>query len=37
MTRSLPPYRSVLAEYAHPGAHPELAAVRHRPLQLAVL
>ena len=30
MTRSLPPYRSVLAEYAHPGAHPELAAVRHR-------
>jgi hypothetical protein len=22
MTRSLPPYRSVLAEYAHPGAHP---------------
>jgi predicted ATPase len=30
VTRSLPPYRSVLAEYAHPGAHPELAAVRHR-------
>jgi predicted ATPase len=30
MTRSLPLYRSVLAEYAHPGAHPELAAVRHR-------
>ncbi len=30
LTRSLPPYRSVLAEYAHPGAHPELAAVRHR-------
>jgi predicted ATPase len=30
MTRSLPAYRSVLAEYAHPGAHPELAAVRHR-------
>ena len=24
------PYRSVLAEYAHPGAHPELAAVRDR-------
>src|SRR3954452_13836244 len=30
VSRSLPPYRSVLAEYAHPGAHPELAAVRHR-------
>jgi predicted ATPase len=30
MTRSLPPDRSVLAEYAHPGAHPELAAARHR-------
>lgn len=30
LTRSLPPFRSVLAEYAHPGAHPELAAVRHR-------
>ncbi len=30
LTKSLPPYRSVLAEYAHPGAHPELAAVRHR-------
>ncbi len=30
MSRSLPPYRSVLAEYAHPGAHPELAAVRDR-------
>ena len=30
MSRSLPAYRSVLAEYAHPGAHPELAAVRHR-------
>lgn len=30
ISRSLPPYRSVLAEYAHPGAHPELAAVRHR-------
>lgn len=28
MTRSLPAYRSVLAEYA--GAHPELGAVRHR-------
>ena len=30
VSRTLPPYRSVLAEYAHPGAHPELAAVRHR-------
>jgi predicted ATPase len=30
ITRSLPPYRSVLAEYAHPGALPELAAVRDR-------
>ena len=30
VSRSLPPYRSVLAEYAHPGAHPELAAVRDR-------
>jgi predicted ATPase len=30
VSRSLPSYRSVLAEYAHPGAHPELAAVRHR-------
>ncbi|WP_102145139.1 AAA family ATPase [Mycobacterium hubeiense] len=30
LTRSLPAYRSVLAEYAHPGAHPELAAVRDR-------
>lgn len=30
ISRSLPPYRSVLAEYAHPGTHPELAAVRHR-------
>jgi predicted ATPase len=30
LSRSLPAYRSVLAEYAHPGAHPELAAVRHR-------
>ena len=30
LSRSLPPYRSVLAEYAHPGTHPELAAVRHR-------
>jgi predicted ATPase len=28
LTRSLPAYRSVLAEYA--GAHPELAAARHR-------
>lgn len=30
LSRSLPPYRSLLAEYAHPGAHPELAAVRDR-------
>jgi predicted ATPase len=30
LSRSLPAYRSVLAEYAHPGAHPELAAVRER-------
>jgi predicted ATPase len=30
VSRSLPTFRSVLAEYAHPGAHPELAAVRHR-------
>jgi predicted ATPase len=30
LTRSLPPYRSVLAEYAHPGALPELATVRNR-------
>jgi predicted ATPase len=30
LSRSLPPYRSVLAEYAHPGALPELAAVRDR-------
>lgn len=30
LTRALPAYRSVLAEYAHPGAHPELAAVRER-------
>jgi predicted ATPase len=30
LTRSLPAYRSVLAEYAHPGALPELAAVRNR-------
>jgi predicted ATPase len=30
VSRSLPSYRSVLAEYAHPGAHPELAAVRDR-------
>ena len=30
LTRSLPPYRSVLAEYAHPDALPELAAVRDR-------
>ena len=30
LTRALPPYRSVLAEYAHPGALPELAAVRDR-------
>jgi predicted ATPase len=30
LTRSLPAYHSVLAEYAHPGALPELAAVRDR-------
>ncbi|BBZ70224.1 AAA family ATPase [Mycobacterium paraseoulense] len=30
LSRSLPLYRSVLAEYAHPRAHPELAAVRER-------
>jgi len=30
LSQALPPYRSVLAEYAHPGAHPELAAVRDR-------
>lgn len=30
LSRSLPTYRSVLAEFAHPGAHPELAAVRDR-------
>jgi predicted ATPase len=30
LTRALPSYRSVLAEYAHPAALPELAAVRDR-------
>lgn len=30
LTRSLPTYRSVLTEYAHPHALPELAAVRER-------
>lgn len=30
LSQSIPPYRSVLGEYAHPGAHPELAAVRDR-------
>ena len=30
LTRALPTYRSVLAEYAHPKALPELAAVRDR-------
>lgn len=30
VSQALPPYRSVLAEYAHPAAHPELAAVRDR-------
>lgn len=30
LTRSIPEYRSVLAEYAHPGARPELSAVRDR-------
>lgn len=30
LCRNLPPYRSVLTEYAHPHALPELAAVRER-------
>jgi predicted ATPase len=30
LTRALPTYRSVLAEFAHPGELPELAAVRDR-------
>ena len=30
LTRALPTYRSVLAEYSHPGALPELAAIRER-------
>ncbi|WP_326547393.1 AAA family ATPase [Mycolicibacterium sp. ND9-15] len=30
LSQSLPPYRSVLAEFAHPGAHPELTRVRDR-------
>lgn len=30
LSRSLPPFRSVLAEFAHPGQLPELAAVRDR-------
>lgn len=30
LSRSLPTYRSVLAEFAHPAAHPELSAVRDR-------
>jgi predicted ATPase len=30
LTKALPAHRSVLAEYAHPGALPELAAVRDR-------
>jgi predicted ATPase len=30
LSRALPPHRSVLAEYAHPGALPELATVRNR-------
>lgn len=30
LTQALPTYRSLLAEFAHPGAHPELAAVRDR-------
>ena len=30
LTRSLPAHRSVLAEYAHPGALPEIASVRNR-------
>jgi len=30
LSRALPTYRSVLAEFAHSGAHPELSAVRDR-------
>jgi predicted ATPase len=30
LSQSLPPYHSVLAEFAHPGVHPELATVRDR-------
>ena len=30
LSKSLPAYRSLLAEFAHPGTHPELAAVRDR-------
>lgn len=30
LSRSLPTHRSVLAEFAHPGMHPELAAARDR-------
>jgi predicted ATPase len=30
LTRGLPGYHSVLSEFAHPGTHPELAAVRDR-------
>ena len=30
LAQSLPSYRSVLAEFADPGTHPELAAVRER-------
>ncbi|MEZ0366514.1 AAA family ATPase [Mycobacterium sp. pUA109] len=30
LSRALPTYRSVLAEFAHPAAHPELSAVRDR-------
>lgn len=30
LTRGLPTYHSVLSEFAHPGTHPELAAVRDR-------
>ena len=37
LTRSLPTYRSVLAEFADPGRLPELAAVRDRLRGLAVL
>ena len=37
LTRALPTYRSVLAEFADPGRLPELAAVRDRLARVAVL